>query len=211
MSYTTGALVTQVQNKLDDSQFSSTLIKQFINDAQREVFNTKQLRFMETSTTFSTVAGSDELGTEPTNMQVPIDLCITSPVSYGTKLNFRSYTEVDQWQPISLAVGTPTDWYEFGGNIKLYPTPDQVYTITLRYLKTPTELSADADVPQIPEEFQEILVLGALKRCLEFNDQYDQSAFVDVSMARLIDQMTRRYGPRKSTSPTMMRINKVTN
>lgn len=210
MPYTTAALVTQVQNKLDDSQFSPTLIKQFINDAQREVFNTKQLRFMEASTTFSTVAGDDELGVEPTDMQIPIDLRITAPVNFGSKLVFRSYNEIDQWYPVpSLGVGTPTDWYEFAGNIKLYPTPDQVYTLTLRYQKVPTELSADADVPQIPEEFQEILVLGALKRCLEFNDQYDQSAFVDVSVARLLDQMTRRYGLRHADGPIMMRINKV--
>lgn len=44
----------------------------------------------------------------------------------------------------------------------LYPTPNTVMNLQLRYYQMPADMSADADLPLMPEKFHSILVFGAL-------------------------------------------------
>ena len=207
MSYTLSNLVSQVQSRLDDTGFSSTTIKQFINDTQREITNDKRWRFMEATTNLTSSVGSQSIGSFPADYQIAIDLRISSPVAYAKKLPFLDYTVVDeQYSDQTIyANSTPMFWYEYANVPYIFPQADQVYTLTLRYLKTPTELSADADVPQIPEEYQELLVLGALSRCHELNDDYDKAAIVRQKIDELLISMTKRYGFRLLDGPRIMR------
>ena len=46
--------------------------------------------------------------------------------------------------------------------ILIGPTPDNIYTITYDYYKAPKVLTADADVPYIPSQFQRVIVGRAL-------------------------------------------------
>lgn len=48
--------------------------------------------------------------------------------------------------------------------LKLYPTPDKAYTITLPYYRTPQQLAVDSDVPLIPEQFHDVIWLRALMK-----------------------------------------------
>ena len=208
MAYVLSNLVSQVQSRLDDTGFSSATIKQFINDAQREVTNDKRWRFMETTTTLTTSSGSQAIGSFPSDYQIAIDLRISQPEAYAKKLPFLDYSVVDSDYPEATSYGnsTPMFWYEYGNTPYVFPASDQTYTLTLRYLKTPTELSADADVPQIPSEFQEILVLGGLWRCHELNDDYDKAAIVRQRADDLLISMTKRYGFRLLDGPRIMRV-----
>lgn len=208
MAYDLGTIITKVQNKLDDSGFSSSILTDFANDTQRELFNSHFFQFMEDSQTFVLTPGSADIGTLPTNLQLPINLRISSPAAMSKVLQPITADEYDELYS-SNAVntqGTPTQWIPFEGAISVYPIPSSAITLTMRYYKVPTELSNSTDVPEIPSEFQEILVLGMLKRALEYNDSYDQSAFIDVKMAKLIDDMSRRYSPLSSRA-TRMGIN----
>ena len=47
-------------------------------------------------------------------------------------------------------------------NLAFGSIPDQPYVITAEYYRSPTELSADADTPDIPERFQLIIVYRAM-------------------------------------------------
>lgn len=52
---------------------------------------------------------------------------------------------------------------------ELYPTPDGTETLTLYYVRQPTPLSADDDVPEIPEPFaSKLLEYGALVDAADF-------------------------------------------
>ena len=210
MAYNVGTIITKVQNKLDDSGFSSTILTDFANDTQRELFNSRFMQFMETSTTFSIASGASGLGTLPADLQLPINLKITSPVGLYKVLQPMSAEEFDSTFGSANAIltqGTPIIWYSFANSISLYPIASSAVTMTLRYYKTPTELVNASDVPEIPVEFQEILVLGMYKRALEYNDSFDQSAYITVKMDKLVDDMSRRYSP-KSSATTRMNINR---
>lgn len=73
------------------------------------------------------------------------------------------------------------------------------------YLKRPDELEDDADVPEIPEEFQEALVLGAFKRVLERNEDYDLAAVIGNQYNDQLDRMVNRYGFRMTGGPVIMK------
>ncbi len=208
MAYNLGVIIGKVQNKLDDSGFSSTILTDFANDTQRELFNSKFFKFMEESTTFSVSAGSESIGTLPTNMQLVRDLRISSPTALAGVIQPMSVEEFDTFLDSNAMAtqGIPTQWYAYDNTINLYPIPSSDITVAMRYWKTPTEMTTTTDVPEIPSEFQEILVLGMYKRALEYNDSFDQSAFVTVQMEKLIDDMSRRYTPQTS-QPTVMRTN----
>ena len=208
MAYDLGTTITKVQNKLDDTGFSSTILTDFANDTQRELFNSKFMQFMEDSQDFVLTPGTADIGTLPTNLQLPINLRITTPAALAKVLEPLTADEYDTlYNANSLGVqGSPTQWIPFEGGISVYPIPSSAITLTMRYYKTPVELVNSADVPSIPEEFQEILVLGMYKRALEYNDSFDQSAYITVKMDKLIEDMTRRYSPLTS-GVTRMGIN----
>ena len=47
-------------------------------------------------------------------------------------------------------------------NIVLGLAPDDIYTVTGRYFKTPTELTLDADIPNMPTRFHMLIVYQAM-------------------------------------------------
>lgn len=50
------------------------------------------------------------------------------------------------------------------GNLRLFPKADAVYSIEFEYFKTAQILAADADVPDLPDDFHQLIVYEALKR-----------------------------------------------
>jgi hypothetical protein len=64
--------------------------------------------------------------------------------------------------------GTPTHFVDAGYNssrqpqVYLWPTPSSAITYTCDVLNALTDLSLDADVPLLPEDFHDILVLAGL-------------------------------------------------
>lgn len=211
MSYTLGTLISNVQAKLDDTGFSSANITQFINDTQREIFNNYALQFVEGTATLTSTANTALISTGiPTDLQIPIDLTVTAPAGYAGLLRYVDFKEIDAAYPGTVTTNIPTRWYSFAGSIYLDPTPNQAFTLTLRYLKRPTELTGASDVPQIPEEFQEILVLGALKRCLQLNDSYDQAAVIQINeYDPMVVKLVQRYAVGQQAGPLKIPINRM--
>jgi hypothetical protein len=88
--------------------------------------------------------------------------------------------------------GTPTHFVDAGYNstrehqFYLWPTPNDAITYTLDVLLAITDLSADADVPLIPPDFHDVLVLAGLIE--EYRKQDDSRA------AYLEGQLRQREG-----------------
>jgi hypothetical protein len=56
----------------------------------------------------------------------------------------------------------PTHYLHYGTNIRVYPTPDDIYTITVYYKYILTDLSATT--PSIPQSWHESILYGAVSR-----------------------------------------------
>lgn len=50
------------------------------------------------------------------------------------------------------------------GELRFYPRPDAIYSIEFETFKTPQVLSANADIPEMPVRFHQLIVYEALKR-----------------------------------------------
>ena len=97
-------------------------------------------------------------------------------------------------------VGGVLRYYALVGlsQFELYPTPDGSETITLYYVRQPSPLSNDTDVPEIPEPFAtKLLEYGALVDAYEFKrDDQQQNAqqAYQVWLQRFRAHLTRKRG-----------------
>lgn len=200
MAYTLATVRGRVEQKLDDTSFGTAKLNQFINDGQRDILNSRRYVFMERQATVTTTQGQDTLNSSPTDIQVPISLRITAPLNYSMPLTYVEYEDFDDYISNQALVGetVPQYWRIFNQTIEIYPTPNDTYTLKLKYVKAPAELTEDSDVPEIPESFSEILVLAAYKRALEHNDDYDQAQLIqqqiDIQAETMDERYKRQYG-----------------
>ena len=206
-TYQLSTVRTRVQDKLDDASFSASKLDQFINDGQRDILNSRRFVFMEREQTVTTTNASQALTSLPTDMQTPLSLRVYTPVGNSILLKYMEYEDLDATIPNQTSVGTgsPYYWYTFNLIPYIYPVADATYTLKLKYIKSPSELTADASVPEIPESFSEILVLAGYKRALEFNDENDKAQLIQLQIDEQITKMDERY-KRQSGEPHIMKI-----
>lgn len=209
MAYTLASIRNRViTDKLDDPQYDPTVVDGFINDAQRSIFNTYELPFMEK--TFSgTSAATEWIFDFPVDYQVQNALILVGPDNNIVDLtdnyiDFRAFNQMYP-SPGDNPVGRPNVWTTYGNKLYYSRPLDQDYQVTLYYLKTPTLLDADGDVPEIPESFGEVLILGAYYRVLERNEDFDLALFYkNGDYQDELDKMVSRLGRRQTGTPTIM-------
>lgn len=215
MAYQLSDIVTKVQRRIRDTNYSTTEIKDYINDTQNDVFNEYRLPFMETTQNYTLGVGSSDLTNGsglPSNYVQALDILLTTS-GKERRLNYLDVREIDQDYPdvddtTIYPTGTPEDWYNYAETIRVRPVPDLAYAATLRYYKKPTLLSADADVPDLPSEFEELLVVGAAYRVLQVKDNYDQAAILQNKYDELLQKLVVKYSQPQVGSPMVMRINR---
>lgn len=214
MAYTLSDTVTKVQQRIRDTGYSSTEIKNYINDTQNDVFNEYRLPFMEASQAYTLATGVSDITNGsglPTNFVQGIDLVLTS-LGKESKLIYRDIRQMDELYPdwsdtTAYPPNTPTDWFYFAETARVHPAPNADDTVTLYYYKKPTILSADADVPEVPSEFQELLVVGAAYRVMQVKDNYDQAGILENKYAELLQKLVTKYSQAQVGTPTIMRSN----
>lgn len=215
MSYILSDIRTKVRQRVKDENYDGSEITNYLNDTQNDIFNEYQLPFMEAIQEYTLAIGEADITNTlglPTDFVTPIDLVLTSSAQEKLLTN-RSFIEIDQLYPDyesnpGIAQGAPSSWYKYAQTIKVYPQPDQAYTVALRYYKSPTLLSSDSDIPSLPAAFEEILVVGAAYRVLQVKDNYDQAGILENKYKELLDKLVTRYSRNQVGQPTIMRINR---
>lgn len=217
--YNLGTLVEDVKDELQDESYDDNRIIRYINQTYFEVFGEVPYSFFEKTYKYQTI-DSGELQV-PDDFQSVIRIVIEKqkmkmPLKYmeprayfaaivGEKV-YR-YTQIGDQIHFYL----PKE-YECDGNDD---EPDDFYTVKLYYEAKPVKLVNPTDVPLIPSEYGEILVLGALVRAERRRGNYDFAQIYDNHKAELITNMAMRYGPRqleggnRALPPVNIRINEV--
>lgn len=216
MAYNAGDITTKVQNRVRDANFSTTQILDFINDTQNDVFNEYRLPFMEATQTYTLTTGVSDITNGsglPSNYVQAIDLVLTTS-GYEKTLTWRDIRQIEDEFPdpddtSAHPTNVPHSWYYYAETIKVYPVPNQAHTVTLRFYKKPTILDGDSDVPEIPSEFEELLVVGAAYRVLQVKDNYDQAGVLENKYMELLDKLVVKFSQPQVGSPTRVRINRV--
>lgn len=211
MEYTLSGIRNRIlDDKLDDLEFDPTVIDNFINDTQRYIFNQYELSFQEKI--FSGV-----IPTGSTIFKLPTDVAeiqsqtITSPVDGGQRslkdsyIDFRSFNSMYPTPGASLP-GPIGRWTLYANNMLTSAPTDKEYTMTIFYISKPVTLSAEGDIPQIPEEFAELLVLGAFMRVQKRNEDFDLAIETEKDYDKIMLQLVSRYGFRKADGPIIMKL-----
>lgn len=216
MAYQTSDIVTKVQLRIRDTGYSTTEIKNYLNDCQNDVFNEYRLPFMQTTQTYTLSQNVSDITNGsglPTNFVQAVDLILTTN-GQERVIPYRNVASLDEIYPDEddtsvNAAGVPLYWYFYAETIKVFPAPAAAYTVTLRYYKKPTLLSADADVPTIPSQFEELLVVGAAYRVMQVKDNYDTAGVFQNKYDELLQKLVIQSSQPQVGKPTQMRINRI--
>lgn len=216
MAYILSDIVTKVQLRVRDTGYSSTEITNYINDTQNDVFNEYRLPFMQTSQNYTLTVDESDIADGaglPSNFVQAIDLIMTT-TGREKVLQYIDFTELDRLYPdpddtTAHPSNVPNYWYKIDDIIRVFPTPNEAYTLTLRYYKKPTVLTADGDIPEIPSQFEELLVMGASYRVMQVKDNYDQAAILQNKYDEILQKIVVRYSQPQVGTPIRIPINRV--
>lgn len=200
MDYTLAGLRQRiVDDKLDDDEFDPDIVDNFINDAQRDIFNQFELPFQE-----KIFEGSIPIGA--TMVELPQDVALIqsqylagAPNFANRKMKFTDFFQKNQ-DIINEKPSTPDTWTQYAGNILLSAPTDKEYKLTVFYVRKPKDLLQNQDIPEIPSEFSELLILGAFMRIQKRNEDFDLAQNTEAEYDKQLMQLVNRYGLR-STGP----------
>jgi len=184
----------QARGYASDTQPEQILL---LNAVQRRVCGLRRWPFLETQATINTVVGTSGYSVSAlTDFNHPDAVRATrgteiyepeylSPQEFRT----RQHTYTDQ--------GSPYYWTYHDDQIKIWPTPDAVYVLTVDYTQRAVDMTADDDQPSIPCAYRDILVWGAIME-LTFRERDDDGYQMAAQhyQSRL-NEMTNEYGVRQ--------------
>ncbi len=158
-----------------------------------EYYGKRRWWFNEYSTTLVTVASTEYVAL-PVDFVEMDSLQLTSGSNYPIKL--CSIYDLTMWRAMS-SVGQPTDYCLYQNRIELYPTPNAVFSLPIKYVRSLTALSADADTNAWITEAEELIRLRAKKDLLankihDIGMAKDMQALEDAALYRLESLNTRR-------------------
>lgn len=146
--------------------------KQWVNEAWREIQTSQtDWNFMRKPVQFDTVAGTysytpaacgvNDLGVWKRNSFRAFNKVQGYPneqimpfMEYETYRNVYRYGNMrnTQSRPVAFSIDPATK------SILLGAVPDDVYTVVGEYFRAPTDMTADADVPDIPDRYHMLIV-----------------------------------------------------
>lgn len=101
----------------------------------------------------------------------------------------------------STWTGTPIEWTRAGQGIRLGPSPDRAFTGVADYIKSPP-VPADGAVTLVPEDYEDILVWGAVTRLAARARDWDTYNAAKNEFNGILREMMDAYGVRQRQNAT---------
>lgn len=153
----------QMKTRIADDLKRSDLATQIgvaINRAI-EFYEKDRFFFNETSGTFVTVSGQESYGSAdsiPSTIAEIDDVTLTQSSTNIFPLDKTSFSSIrDLNSGGTTATGVPMDYAYYTEKFWLSPIPNGVYTVTVYFKKTYTQLSADGDTNDWTEEAEDLI------------------------------------------------------
>lgn len=159
MTTTLATLQSEIADALNRTDLNSE-ITQAINAGIAYFAQRYKFWFNETTTTFATVASQFNYSSSdgvPTNIRSIDYLKIAINSTNNVPLIERTYDYI-QTANVGNLTGTPSDYAYFKENFWIYPVANAVYTLTLSYTKSYTDLSSGSDTNDFTNNAQDLLI-----------------------------------------------------
>lgn len=194
----------------NDGDITTAQINFAIGDTIK-VYERKPWWFNQKTDTFPTVAAQEyyssaDLADIPNIVQIVSATLDTGSLKHPLKA--LDYVAIDDEQDGSVD-GEPRVFAVFKENIRLYPIPKAVYTVTLSYIYRLPALSADADTNAWTDEAEELVRQGAKRRIALNYLQSEEVAARFASLEReayseLMAENRRRWPNKQLRVPAML-------
>ena len=147
----------------------------FINDCYLDIVQSVTSTWLETTGTLSTVAST---ATYTLASDADVAFLRTAKIMDTTQKRRLSLINPDELTYGDLiAVGAPQGFWCEGQQLRVYPIPNGIYSLSYGYWKRPVKLVADADVPLIPAAWERLLIRGALAHFYRYMGDASGSEF----------------------------------
>lgn len=164
-----GYTYVDLQNEVISHQFSDLkyrpLVKTWLNQAQRRMALESNLRTQESSETISTVAGT-------TSYALPEDFARIIDLHNPTTQELLTPIDIRSFDALPASTGLPYSYVVIGNQILLYPTPNAIYSLSVRYWQMPQDMVNENDTPAVPAQYQELLIAFAMKKAFLREDDW---------------------------------------
>lgn len=200
MAYDLAELRERVRNRLDDEDFEQEYLDRTINYAQWQITNKHKLTFLEKSASLTLNPGEHSISL-PADFHEYQHLLVIDPINVRSNLTdeFMNYNDfINTYiDPSVNQQNPPYRWSEYGRAIRFSAPADQEYTLRLDYQRKSPALVNENAVPDIPEEFAELLEIGAYMRIAKREDDYEVKTFEQRDYDQLLLDLLRVYGRKK--------------
>lgn len=149
----------------NDGDITSAQINYAIQDTIKQ-FERRPWWFNQKTATFATVAAQENYGSADLADIPNIVSIVSATVTYNSlkePLRAVDYVTIDDEQD-GTVTGIPRLFAVFKEELRLYPIPDDAYTVTLSYIYRLTALSADGDSNAWTTDAEELIRQGAKRR-----------------------------------------------
>jgi hypothetical protein len=189
---------TEVQARGYD-YVSNARVNAFVNTAQNEICAYMPWPFLETSASGTSPLTITDLGAVLSVSDSASDTALTG-------MDRRNVVAIDA--DLSYT-GTPEIWWAENNTITVWPG-SSTDSVTVRYIKIPTQLSADGDEPVIPTRYQDLIVHGAVLQAKLDDDEYEAYQVLRQVWQTRIDQMVQELMGQNQSGPELMIVTSPT-
>lgn len=206
MAYTLLDLRARVRAKIKDTSYPSATLDGFINDAIVEITDLYTFREMEKVVDGALTIGDYTFEQQDDHQTTRKLVCIDpdDPTRYfDITQNYMPSEAFFSVFPVPDAQDStqPSYWTEYGNQFYFNAPVDKEYTVRQFYQKMPTELVAESDSPELPQNFREIIVLGAAYRCEEERGNFDIAGILQNRFNDRLSDLMMRFANNTLTGP----------
>lgn len=167
MSIDTGTLISELREHLglDEDDLDDDAALLLLNRSYWSMLDKFPFREKEVTASFATVDATN-LYAVPTPFDALRSLAIKNDDSDAyiplKRMTQKEYDKI--YVDNTSEEGFPEKYYREKNCVKLWPTPDDAYTITIRYWTVLDDLDDPTGEPGVPQNWHEILLFGAIWR-----------------------------------------------
>lgn len=179
----TNASRSTLRTQVLGHQFSSTQYSDFVNqvldEGQLELAREMDFRVLFDTEAYTTTSGDNTYDLPSDYLRLhSVRNTNTSQLGQLTQLQVEDFDDLD-----TTTTGQPTHYAIDGSALYLYPTPDAVYSISLRHYRKPTAYTDDNAVSEIPNS-DKALRLYCLAKCFGRENDLTQATYYESQWAR---------------------------
>lgn len=122
----------------------------------------------------------------------------------NAELQGSTANDIAYLDPNVSTAGTPQYWWLDQDTIKVYPTSASA-SLSVRYVKVPTDLSSGSDTPVLPTRYHPLIVDAAVLEAAKDADDLNTLQVLQADYDRRIQEMKRTLLNRNHQGPDYIR------